>query len=111
MRSSTISSKVPSAFKSAAPIATASVVLSRGTIHAPGPYRCENVRVKSQAVATNSPPHGAFRGFGAPQSIFAMERHLDRIARVVGLSPEELRRRNFLKTGETRYFGVDRVLR
>jgi CO/xanthine dehydrogenase Mo-binding subunit len=77
------------------------VVLSRGAIHAAGPYQCPNVRIRSCAVATNAPPHGAFRGFGAPQSIFAMERHMDRVARVVGLAPEELRRRNFLKTGET----------
>lgn len=78
-----------------------SVVLSRGTIHAAGPYNWPNVRVRSRALATNHPPHGAFRGFGAPQSIFAMERHLNKVARAVGLSPEELRRRNFLKEGET----------
>ncbi|HEX4948419.1 MAG TPA: xanthine dehydrogenase family protein molybdopterin-binding subunit [Blastocatellia bacterium] len=77
------------------------VVLSRGTIHAAGPYACDNVRVRSKAVATNHPPHGAFRGFGAPQSIFALERHLNKVAGVVGLSPEELRRRNFLHEGET----------
>jgi CO/xanthine dehydrogenase Mo-binding subunit len=47
------------------------------------------------------PPHGAFRGFGAPQSLFAMERHMDRIAKVVGLSPQEIRRRNFLQPGQT----------
>ena len=78
-----------------------SVVLSRGTIHAAGPYSCPNVRVRSRAVATNYPPHGAFRGFGAPQSIFALERHMDRVAAAVGLSPEEFRRRNFIKQGET----------
>ncbi len=78
-----------------------SVVLSRGTIHAGGPYYWPNVRIRSKAVATNMPPHGAFRGFGAPQSIFAMERHMDRIAKVVGLSPAEIRRRNFLKPGQT----------
>ncbi|HEX8097264.1 MAG TPA: xanthine dehydrogenase family protein molybdopterin-binding subunit, partial [Pyrinomonadaceae bacterium] len=78
-----------------------SVVLSRGTIHAAGPYICPNVRIKSQAVATNAPPHGAFRGFGAPQSIFALERHLDKVAHTVGLTPEELRRRNFIREGET----------
>jgi CO/xanthine dehydrogenase Mo-binding subunit len=77
-----------------------SVVLSRGTIHAAGPYVWPNLRVRSTAVATNMPPHGAFRGFGAPQSIFAMERHLNEAARVVGLEPEELRRRNFLREGE-----------
>ncbi len=76
------------------------VVLSRGTIHAPGPYHWPLLEVRSRAVATNIPPHGAFRGFGAPQSIFALERHMDRIAAVVGLSPEDLRRRNFLATGD-----------
>ncbi|HZI47175.1 MAG TPA: xanthine dehydrogenase family protein molybdopterin-binding subunit [Pyrinomonadaceae bacterium] len=77
------------------------VVLSRGTIHAAGPYSCPHVRIHSRAVATNVPPHGAFRGFGAPQSIFALERHLDRVAKTVGISPEEFRRRNFIKKGET----------
>jgi len=77
------------------------VVLSRGTIHAAGPYSCPHVRIHSRAVATNVPPHGAFRGFGAPQSIFALERHLDRVAKTVGISPEEFRRRNFIKEGET----------
>ena len=77
-----------------------SVVLSRGTIHAGGPYYWPNIRIRGKAVATNTPPHGAFRGFGAPQSLFAMERHMDRIAQAVGLSPVEIRRRNFLKPGE-----------
>ena len=78
-----------------------SVVLSRGTIHAGGPYYWPSVRIRTKAVATNTPPHGAFRGFGAPQCLFAMERHMDRIAQVVGISPVEVRRRNFLKPGET----------
>jgi len=78
-----------------------SVVLSRGTIHAGGPYYWPHVRIRAKAVATNTPPHGAFRGFGAPQTIFAMERHMDRIARAVGVSPIEIRKRNFLKTGMT----------
>jgi len=77
------------------------VVLSRGTIHAAGPYVCPNVRIHSKAVATNVPPHGAFRGFGAPQSIFALERHMDKVAQAVGLTPEEFRRRNFIHEGET----------
>ena len=77
------------------------VVLSRGTIHAAGPYSCPNVRVRGRAVATNVPPHGAFRGFGAPQSIFALERQMDNVAAAVGLSPEAFRRRNFIKPGDT----------
>lgn len=78
-----------------------SVVLSRGTIHAGGLYYWPNIRIRAKAVATNAPPHGAFRGFGAPQSLFALERHMDRIAQVVGLSPVEVRRRNFLRAGQT----------
>jgi CO/xanthine dehydrogenase Mo-binding subunit len=77
------------------------VVLSRGAIHAGGSYYWPSVRIRAKAVATNAPPHGAFRGFGAPQSLFALERHMDRIAQVVGLSPVEIRRRNFLKPGQT----------
>ena len=77
-----------------------SVVLSRATIHAGGPYFWPNIRIRAKALATNAPPHGAFRGFGAPQSLFAMERHMDRIAATVGISPVEVRRRNFLKSGQ-----------
>jgi CO/xanthine dehydrogenase Mo-binding subunit len=76
------------------------VVLSRGAIHAGGPYYWPSVRIRAKAVATNAPPHGAFRGFGAPQSLFAMERHMDRIAQTVGFSPVEIRRRNFLRPGQ-----------
>jgi CO/xanthine dehydrogenase Mo-binding subunit len=85
------------------------VVLSRGTIHSAGPYFCPNVRIRSKAVATNFPPHGAFRGFGAPQSIFALERQMDRVAKALGLTPEEFRRRNFVKPGET--LAVGQVVR
>ena len=81
------------------------VVLSRGTIHAAGPYYCPNIRVQGRALATNTPPHGAFRGFGAPQSLFALERHMDRVAEACGLTPAEFRRRNFIHTGETSAVG------
>ena len=77
------------------------VVLSRATIHAGGAYYWPNIRITAKAVATNTPPHGAFRGFGAPQSLFALERHMDRIAQVVGVSPIEIRKRNFLRQGQT----------
>ena len=81
------------------------VVLSRGTIHAAGPYFCPNVRIRSRAVATNTPPHGAFRGFGAPQSLFALERHMDRAAAAAGLAPDQFRRRNLLQTGQASAVG------
>ncbi len=78
-----------------------STVLSRGTIHAGGPYYWPNIRVRSRAYATNTPPHGAFRGFGAPQSLFALERHMDHVAKTIGLPPDEFRRRNLLHQGMT----------
>jgi CO/xanthine dehydrogenase Mo-binding subunit len=91
------------------------VVLSRGIIHAAGPYRCDDVRIVGRAMFTNSPPHGAFRGFGAPQTHFANERHMDVVATAVGLDPIELRRRNLIidgdetATGQVIADGVDRV--
>jgi CO/xanthine dehydrogenase Mo-binding subunit len=78
-----------------------STVLSRATLHSPGPYVCPNVRVTSRTWATNLVPYGAFRGFGAPQAIFAVERHMDEIASAIGIDPVELRRRNFLHDGDT----------
>ncbi len=78
-----------------------SVVLSRGTLHAAGPYECPNVRVRSSVVATNTPPNGAFRGFGAPQTLFAAELHWERIADAVGIDALSLRRMNAFKEGSS----------
>jgi CO/xanthine dehydrogenase Mo-binding subunit len=77
------------------------VVLSRGAIHAGGPYRCPNVRIRARATRTNTPPNGAFRGFGAPQTEFAAETHLNRIAQRLDLSPLDIRRRNVYQLGDT----------
>ena len=77
------------------------VVLSRGVLHVTGPYRCPNVHIHGVAVATHTPPNGAFRGFGAPQAMFAAERHMDRIARELGIDPIALRRLNLLQDGDT----------
>ena len=77
------------------------VVLSRGVLHASGPYRCDHVRIQGRANMTNTPPNGAFRGFGAPQTLFAIEVHMDRIADALGMDPVELRRKNALRPGDT----------
>jgi CO/xanthine dehydrogenase Mo-binding subunit len=77
------------------------VVLSRGAIHSAGPYRCPNTRIRARAMFTNTPPNGAFRGFGAPQTQFAMEVHMDRIADALGVDPLRLRERNALRPGDT----------
>ena len=75
-------------------------VLSRGCIHAAGPYNCDNVHIRGRAVFTNTPPNGAFRGFGAPQTEFAIEVHMERIAEQLGMDPVDLRRINALKPGD-----------
>lgn len=91
------------------------VVLSRGILHAAGPYDIANVRVVGRAVATNYPPHGAFRGFGAPQTTFAYERQMQKAARRLGIEPFELRRRNALRlnsvtaTGQTLKYSVGSI--
>jgi CO/xanthine dehydrogenase Mo-binding subunit len=77
------------------------VVLSRGVLHAAGPYRCPIVRVRGRVVATNHPPHGAFRGFGAPQTTFAYERQIQKLARLAGEEPMALRKRLALRAGDT----------
>jgi CO/xanthine dehydrogenase Mo-binding subunit len=76
------------------------VVLSRGVLHACGPYRWPAARIHGTSHRTNSPPYGAFRGFGAPQSLFAIESAMNALADKAGISPVELRRRNFLHKGD-----------
>jgi CO/xanthine dehydrogenase Mo-binding subunit len=76
------------------------LVLMRAVVHAAGPYRLPNVRVRGRAVHTNHPPSGAFRGFGAPQAIFAMERQVAKMCRELGADPIALRRTNALRPGD-----------
>jgi CO/xanthine dehydrogenase Mo-binding subunit len=75
------------------------VVLSRGTLHAAGAYVCPNVRVRSRVVATNTPPNGAFRGFGAPQTLFAAELHWEKISDVLGIDSLTLKKKNLFQIG------------
>ena len=77
-----------------------SVVLSRGLLHSFGPYRCPNVRIRGKVLRTHTAPNSAFRGFGAPQVEFAMERQMDKIARAVGIDPLEIRLRNVVEPGD-----------
>ncbi len=77
------------------------VVLSRAAIHAAGAYACPNVRIRARAVATNTPPNGAFRGFGAPQSLFAAELMVEHVAERLGVSSVDLRRQWMLRLGDT----------
>jgi CO/xanthine dehydrogenase Mo-binding subunit len=81
------------------------VVLSRGALHSAGPYRCDHVRVRGRAMMTNTPPNGAFRGFGAPQTLFAIEAHMERIADELGIDGVALRERNALRPGDATITG------
>ncbi|MDP6528921.1 MAG: xanthine dehydrogenase family protein molybdopterin-binding subunit, partial [Gemmatimonadota bacterium] len=76
------------------------VVLSRAVLHAAGAYRAGVARIHGRVLRTNMPPSGAFRGFGAPQVLFAMERQMDRIARETGMNPVDIRRKNALRPGD-----------
>jgi CO/xanthine dehydrogenase Mo-binding subunit len=92
---------IDAVFDGGAYVTLSAVVLSRGMIHASGPYRCEHVRIRGRATMTNTPPNGAFRGFGAPQTQFAAEVHMDRIARRLGIDPVRVREVNALRPGDT----------
>ncbi len=76
------------------------VVLQRGVFHAAGVYNIPNTRIRGRAVATNTFPSDAFRGFGAPQTLFAVETHLSHVAQKLGLDPLELKKKHFLKQGD-----------
>jgi CO/xanthine dehydrogenase Mo-binding subunit len=74
-----------------------------------GPYRIPHVRVDALAIYTNLPPNGAFRGYGAMQSVWASERTMDALAAELGMSPLALRRRNLLRDGDV--FATGEVMR
>lgn len=75
-------------------------VLLYATIMASGPYRIDNLRVDSMVVATNQPFTSAFRGFGGPQACIAYEQQMDEIAKALGMDPLDVRRANYLRTGD-----------
>lgn len=70
-----------------------------------GPYRIASARIDAYLVYTNNMVASAFRGFGAPQVLFAMERQVDRIARKLGMDPIELRMINAVRKGDLYVFG------
>jgi CO/xanthine dehydrogenase Mo-binding subunit len=75
-------------------------VLLYSTVCAVGPYKVPNVKVDACTVLTNNTFTSAYRGFGAPQVCFAYELQMDALAAELGMSPLELRERNFLHTGD-----------
>lgn len=76
------------------------VVLARAALTATGCYYVPNVRIHAKAVATNTVPSGAFRGFGGPQAIFSIEMLMEKIAQTLDLKPQEVRRINLIEQGQ-----------
>lgn len=77
------------------------VVLQRGCFHVTGCYKFPNMRSEGFGVATNTFPSCAFRGFGAPQTLFAVETHMSHIAEMLGVDPLEYKRKYFIQQGDT----------
>ena len=80
-------------------------VLFAGGVNSTGPYRCEDARMESTAVFTNTVPASAFRGFGAMQVVFGYESQMDLIAQRLGLTRVQVRERNFVERGDLRVTG------
>lgn len=76
---------------------TTNKVLGNTTVTCTGPYEIPNVKVDIDGVYTNNPPCGAFRGFGAPQGIFAAEMQMNKLAQALGMDPVALRLKNLLR--------------
>jgi putative selenate reductase molybdopterin-binding subunit len=72
-----------------------------------GPYRkSPNIRFHADVVYTNTPPSGAYRGYGVPQGFWAVDRHMENVARQLGLDPLEFRLKNAVRAGELQPFST-----
>jgi len=80
-------------------------ILERSMLHADNAYFLPHVRIVGRACRTNLPPATAFRGFGAPQGVFAIESALQAVARFLDLDPLEVRRRNLYQEGQPAPYG------
>ncbi len=81
-------------------IGLSGVVLSRALIASTGVYTIDNLKVDGDVFLTNTVPNGAFRGFGAPQMLFAVEMFIHHVAKELNLDPLELRLKYLAKQGD-----------
>src|SRR5439155_1325377 len=80
------------------------IVLPYNTVaHLIGPHRIKSMRVDVQGVVTNKTPNAPYRGAGRPETVFAMDRILDRLGRELTMDPAELRRKNYIRADELPY--------
>src|SRR5947208_16835115 len=84
------------------------VVLPYNTVaHLIGPHRIKDMRVDVHGVVTNKTPNAPYRGAGRPETVFAMDRIVDCLARELRMDPAEIRRRNYIRPDELPYdFGM-----
>lgn len=75
------------------------VVLARCVLHMTAPYEIPHSKIIGHLCKTNTPPNGAYRGFGAPQAFFAMEMHMEDIAKRLKIDPVKLRSINHHRKG------------
>ena len=85
---------------------TTNKVLGNATVTCSGPYEIPNVQVDVDGVYTNNVPSGAFRGFGAPQAIFAAEMQMNKLAEALGMDPVAIRIQNLLREGSLTAMGT-----
>jgi len=77
--------------------------------NSPGPYAFDHCDLTGYTVYTNTPPVGAYRGYGHQESQFATERLMDMLARKLNMDPFELREKNYLREGKTTSTGETNV--
>ncbi|MBI2494891.1 MAG: xanthine dehydrogenase family protein molybdopterin-binding subunit [Candidatus Rokubacteria bacterium] len=84
------------------------IVLPYNTVaHLIGPHRIRDMRVDVQGVVTNKTPNAPYRGAGRPETVFAMDRAVDCLARELKMDPAEIRRKNYIRADELPYdFGM-----
>ena len=88
------------AIDAGASIGLSGVVLSRALIASTGAYTIDNIYVNGDVFLTNTVPNGAFRGFGAPQMLFAVEMFIHHIAKELNIDPLELRLKYLAKQND-----------
>src|SRR6056297_101045 len=76
------------------------VVLQRAIFSVNSVYNIPNVKIRGRAFATNNVPSDAYRGFGAPQGLFAMEAHMSHLARAINVDELKLKKQYLLKQGD-----------
>jgi xanthine dehydrogenase large subunit len=80
-------------------------VMARAVCHSDNAYFIPNMEVEGKICQTHKTSQTAFRGFGGPQGMIFIEEIMDRVARHLGLTPDEVRQKNFYQEGQSTHYG------